>query len=252
MKRLPVACVTTLVCLLAACSDKANTLPATDAGTKPADSAATTPPAGGAAELANCTRDPGGPEPKELGATDPVGEASKFSLANALEGFSEAKGQLTAAITTEKGVIVCRLAEAEAPVSVANFVGLARGTRAYKEGSVWKTGRFYDGKTWHRVIPGFVIQGGDPQGTGTGGPGYTLPQENHTAQLKGVLAMAASTAPSGSQFYIVVGDGPDPDYNVFGTCETSVAEAIAAVETDSKDKPKTPVHMTTIEIARCP
>jgi len=204
-------------------------------------------------KLAGCVADPGPPAFQTFGASDPIGGAAKFTLANALEGFPAQTGKLSAAIVTEKGTILCRLDEEKAPISVANFVGLARGTRPFKDASgSFKTGRFYDGLTWHRVIPDFVIQGGDPKGTGSGGPGYDLPEENHAEQVKGALSMAASDAPSGSQFYIVTGTGPANDYNVFGSCEVDVAIAIAAVETDKNDKPKVPVHMQRIDIARCP
>jgi peptidyl-prolyl cis-trans isomerase A (cyclophilin A) len=235
-------------------SSNSGGLPAQDAGTgtTPPNDSGSTPPGDVPTALANCTRDPGAPATQTFGASDPIGSADKFKLEDALAGFPSGSGKFTAAITTEKGVIVCKLDETAAPVSVANFIGLARGTRPYKEGGTWKTGRFYDGKTWHRVIPNFVIQGGDPLGTGTGGPGYTLPNENHVAEPKGALAMAASTEPSGSQFYIVVGEGPAADYNVFGSCETPVAESIAAVDRDKNDMPKTAVHMSRIDIARCP
>jgi peptidyl-prolyl cis-trans isomerase A (cyclophilin A) len=204
--------------------------------------------------LRGCTLDPGAPAARDLGSTDPTGTPDAFTMDKALEGFPDAAaGTLTAAITTEKGTIVCRLNETDAPISSANFVGLARGTRPYRASNgTWKTGRFYDGKLWHRVIPDFVIQGGDPLGTGTGGPGNSLPEENHAPEVKGALAMAASNAPSGSQFYIVIGTGPSNDYNVFGSCETEVATAIAAVEVDANDRPKSPLHMQRIDIARCP
>ncbi|MDQ2932312.1 MAG: peptidylprolyl isomerase [Gemmatimonadota bacterium] len=116
----------------------------------------------------------------------------------------------------------------------------------------WKTGHFYDGLTWHRVIPGFVIQGGDPQGDGRGGPGYDLVSENQIDEPLGALSMAAATAPSGSQFYIVVGKGPKADYNVFGACSTESAIALANVARDANDAPNTPIHMLKIEIGRCP
>lgn len=203
--------------------------------------------------LPGCTADPG---PAEVtfdpnSATDPIG-GDKFTIAQALAGYPETSGVLTALITTEYGAIRCEFDEAKAPLSVANFVGLARGTRPYKTGSTWQVGRFYDGLIWHRVIPGFVIQGGDPKGTGTGGPGYSIPNENHVEEPLGTLAMAASTEPSGSQFYIVVGTGPAADYNVFGKCDVEAAQAIAAVPRNSKDKPTTAVHMQRIDIARCP
>ena len=190
-------------------------------------------------------------------AGDPVGDAGAFTLAQALSGFPAGPGVLTARIDTELGQIVCRLDEAAAPVSVANFVGLARGTRPYLKDRAWTFGKFYDDLLWHRVIPGFVIQGGDPQGTGAGGPGYSLPNENHVAQELGVLSMAASNptptefVPSGSQFYIVVGRGPKSDYNVFGKCTVDVAQAISAVERRTNDKPKVAIRMK-VAIERCP
>ena len=204
--------------------------------------------------LVGCTKDPGPTAPAfdPTSATDPIGGADKFTLAMALAGFSAGTGKLTAAISTEQSSIKCELLEATAPLSVANFVGLARGTRPYKLSTKWQVGRFYDGLTWHRVIPNFVIQGGDPSGDGTGGPGYDMVKENQLDEPLGTLAMAASSKPSGSQFYIVVGKGPAANYNVFGTCSTENAIAIAAVPRDDADMPKTPVHLIKVEIARCP
>ena len=124
--------------------------------------------------------------------------------------------------------------------------------RPYKLGGAWTLGRFYDGLTWHRVISGFVIQGGDPLGNGTGGPGYDLPVENHVDEPLGALAMAAAAQPSGSQLYVVVGSDPAPDYNVFGRCPTDAAVAIAGVATDADDRPTVPVHIARVETARCP
>lgn len=217
--------------------------------------------------LAACTKDPGPADPGiglgDGGVEDPVvGGAASFTLAQALAGFPSGPGVLTAVITTELGKIVCQLDEAKAPVTVANFVGLARGTRPSQNNlGAWKAKRFYDGLIWHRVIPGFVIQGGDPQGNGGGGPGYSLPNENHLPQDLGVLSSAAGTTtddagmntfiPSGSQFYVVTGKGPGSDYNVFGKCTTDVAQAIADVPTKN-EAPITKVHMQRIEIGRCP
>jgi peptidyl-prolyl cis-trans isomerase A (cyclophilin A) len=183
---------------------------------------------------------------------DPTGGPAKFTLAQALAGFPPGTGKLTALIRTEQGAIRCELQEGAAPVSVANFVGLARGTRPYRVARTWKVGRFYDGLIWHRVVPDFVIQGGDPNGNGTGGPGYDLPVENQVDEPLGVLAMGSAAAPSGSQFYVVVGKGPAPEYNVFGTCATEVAIAIASVPRDANDLPSTPVHIQRVDIARCP
>jgi peptidyl-prolyl cis-trans isomerase A (cyclophilin A) len=214
----------------------------------------------GAAEVSfpdpfvGCTKDPGPgmvtPPMSETG-DDPTGGASMFTLSMALAGFTST-GTLKAAITTQKGIIVCTLDEAKAPITVANFVGLARGTRPFLASGMWQVKRFYDGLKWHRVIPGFVIQGGDPRGNGTGGPGYSLPKENQIPEPPGTLAMAASTEVSGSQFYITVDSTPLKDYNVFGLCELPVAEEISLVETKTGDVPVVPIHMQRIDIARCP
>jgi len=248
---------------LASCSSSTSPAAASgDAG--PAEAAAQRPapvPDAGfdpsADPLLGCTKDPGAPavmvDPNAT--TDPAGGAAAFTLAKALDGFPAGDGKLTAGIRTEQGGIKCELNDAAAPISVANFIGLARGTRPYKDSSKkWTTGHFFDGLTWHRVIPGFVIQGGDPLGDGTGGPGYDLVVENHVSEPLGALAMAATgpTSPSGSQFYIVVGKGPSSDYNVFGSCITDAAMAIANVPRDGNDAPKTPVHMLKVEIGRCP
>jgi peptidyl-prolyl cis-trans isomerase A (cyclophilin A) len=232
--------------LVAACSSSSSS--PSPGGTGPVDSG---PPPEASS---GCIADPG---PTSVtvdpnAASDPIGGADKFTLAQALAGFPSGSGKLVAILTTDKSAIRCELAETAAPQSVANFVGLARGTRPYKQGTVWKVGRFYDGLTFHRVIPNFVIQGGDPLGDGTGGPGYDMVVENQVAEPKGTLAMAAASKPSGSQFYIVVGTGPAPNYDVFGSCDTDVAAQIASVERDANDRPKVPVHIQRIDIERCP
>lgn len=208
----------------------------------------------GPSPIASCTQDPGAPAPTfdPASAADPTGGAAKFTLEMALAGFPAGSGTLTAAIRTEKGWLKCALDESAAPISVANFVGLARGTRPYKLTKSWQVGKFYDGLVWHRVIPDFVIQGGDPDGVGTGGPGYDLVPENQVEEPLGTLAMAAAKVPSGSQFYVVVGQGPAAKYNVFGHCSTETAVTIAGVPRDDSDMPKTAVHMLKVEIGRCP
>lgn len=117
-----------------------------------------------------------------------------------------------AVIKTDKGDITCELFPDKAPLGVTNFIQLARG-------------KFYDGLTFHRVVPGFVIQGGDPEGTGRGGPGYTVKAEIGPKHDKGALAWARLGGPgnperrsSGSQFYITLEVVPhlDGDYSVFG------------------------------------
>jgi cyclophilin family peptidyl-prolyl cis-trans isomerase len=125
-----------------------------------------------------------------------------------------------ATLVTSKGTIELSLDAKAAPTTVNNFVFLARD-------------RYYDGLTFHRVEPGFVIQGGDPEGTGTGGPGYTIPDEaSGLAHVKGALAMAKSAEPdsAGSQFYITLAPQPalDGKYTVFGAV-TSGADVVAAI-----------------------
>lgn len=197
--------------------------------------------------------------PEEIleGSSDP--EAGDFTLEEALAGLPEGPGPLRAILETDFGTMSCELYPDEAPIGVANFVGLARGARPWKDPAIakWVKRRFYDGLTFHRVIPQFVAQGGDPLGTGFGGPGYKFMNEiaglTHQA---GTLAYANSGTnnSNGSQFYICETPQPslDTGYTIFGQCEpVSVVSAITGVETNANDKPLTPVYLKKVTITRC-
>ncbi len=164
-----------------------------------------------------------------------------------------------AVIYTSSGNIVCRLFKEEAPKTVANFVGLARGTKPWTNPSTGKTMHtsLYSGTTFHRVIPGFMIQGGDPEGTGEGSPGYQFNDEispNRHFDNPGVLAMANSGPnTNGSQFFITVAPAThlEGHYSIFGEVVSGqeVADAISQVPRDEQsDKPLTPVKIIRIVI----
>ena len=165
----------------------------------------------------------------------------------------------TAIIKTSLGTITCNLFTDKAPKTVANFEGLATGTTEFKDPktSAMIKRPFYNGLTFHRVIPGFMIQGGDPLGNGTGGPGYQFNNENTNANFTkpGVLAMAnAGPDTNGSQFFITVAPTPSLQggYNVFGQVISGqdVADKISEVSRDSNDLPTTPVVIESITIEK--
>src|SRR4029450_13021778 len=157
--------------------------------------------------------------------------------------------QQTATLHTNYGDINLLLFGDQAPKTVDNFVGLASGTKEYSDPrtGVITTGRFYDGLTFHRVIDGFMIQGGCPLGTGTGGPGYQFGDEFHPDLVFNkpyLLAMAnAGPGTNGSQFFITV--GPQPHLNhrhtIFGgvaaQASRDVIDEIANVQTGRGDRP---------------
>jgi cyclophilin family peptidyl-prolyl cis-trans isomerase len=148
----------------------------------------------------------------------------------------------TATLNTSKGTIELALFDEDAPKTVKNFADLAG------QG-------FYDGLIFHRVIEGFMLQAGCPQGTGTGGPGYTFDDEiNQHKVVRGALAMAnAGPNTNGSQFFIVTAEECpwlDGKHTVFGEVTTGmdVVEAIDATPTDSRDRPSTPVTIDTLTV----
>ena len=170
--------------------------------------------------------------------------------------------QLIARLATNRGEIDIELFPNHAPVTVENFVGLAEGTKEYTDHETRQktTGRFYDGLVFHRVIPGFMIQGGDPQGTGTGGPGYDFKDEFHPDlrfDRPYLLAMAnAGPGTNGSQFFITVGKTPhlNNKHTIFGEVASAagreVVDAIASTPTDRRDLPTEPVVIESVTIER--
>jgi peptidyl-prolyl cis-trans isomerase A (cyclophilin A) len=165
---------------------------------------------------------------------------------------------LYAVFETTKGRIVCRLFPAKTPETVKNFVGLANGTKRWYDDKkkAWTVRRYYDGLTFHRVIPDFMIQGGDQLGTGMGNVGYTFKDEfvaDLTFEKPGRLAMAnAGPNTNGGQFFITVAPTEylNNHHTIFGEVVEGqdVADAISQVPRDAHDKPNTPVVMKTVTI----
>lgn len=190
--------------------------------------------------------------------------AGPFELADAFAGdpslLESRRGPLVAIVKTTKGSFECVLFESEVPRTVANFVGLARGTRPALdvETGTWTTMRWYDGVGFHRVVDGFAIQAGDRSGTGSGDAGYVIadePGRGRQHASAGTLAMAhRGKNTASSQFYITLAAAPHLDglFTVFGECEPDVPLAIGRVKVDPKalHRPKTPITITAIEIVR--
>jgi peptidyl-prolyl cis-trans isomerase A (cyclophilin A) len=165
---------------------------------------------------------------------------------------------LYAVFETTMGRIVCRLFPDKAPETVKNFVGLANGTKRWYDDKkkAWAERRYYDGLTFHRVIPNFMIQGGDQLGTGRGNIGYTFKDEFSPGlrfDRPGRLAMAnAGPNTNGGQFFITVVPTPylNDHHTIFGEVVKGqdVADAISQVARNAADKPNTPVVMNKVTI----
>jgi len=215
-------------------------------------------------------RPPGGMTPEEVkeyaqAQGDP--EKGVFTLEDAFAGDADLTdpetGTLTATITTSMGTFDCELFEEKAPVTVANFVGLARGTRPWydEKTDTWKEGEpYYADLIWHRVMKGFMAQTGDRSGSGSGGPGYVILDEIDPKKLphkwKGTLSMANEQKPNtgASQFFVTIKRTPhlDGKHAVFGKCDPDVVEKITEVKVNEarNNRPFEQVTLESISIAR--
>ena len=165
-----------------------------------------------------------------------------------------------ATLHTSMGDITVQLFPNHAPKTVENFVGLAEGTREWRDPRSGKEQQtpLYDGTVFHRVISGFMIQGGDPLGDGRGGPGYQFKDEIHPelAFTKPYLLAMANAGPgtNGSQFFITVAATPwlTGKHTIFGEVVEGVAvvDAIATTETDRSDRPRTAVQISSVSVER--
>jgi peptidyl-prolyl cis-trans isomerase A (cyclophilin A) len=214
--------------LLAAASVSAQTTPSSPA-TPPPDAPSALPDAPGAAQAAKPQLTPTGP---------------------------------TVVFDTTYGRLTCKLFDKQAPIATANFIGLAEGTKDWTDPFTGKKvhgQKFYDGTSFHRVIPSFMIQGGDRKGDGTGDAGYYFPNEidpDLTFDVPGRLAMAnAGPDTNGTQFFITEQAQPELDakYTIFGQCDAHtvlMVASIARVERNAQDKPLTPVIVNKVTIVR--
>ncbi len=188
---------------------------------------------------------------------DPV--HGKFTLDDATKGLAPTGG-LTATIDTSHGKLTCRLLADKAPITVANFVGLARGTRPWKDprSGQWVTKPAYDGTTFHRIIKGFMIQGGDAKGDGSGrarlrhprrSVGRRAPRSRRRCSAWRIAdptrTARSSSSPTRRAAHL------DRSYTIFGECDPEpVIHMIAGVPTGAQDRPTSPVTINKITIAR--
>jgi len=166
-----------------------------------------------------------------------------------------------AVFTTSEGKITVKLFEQDAPITVKNFIELAEGSKEWTHPTTHKksTDKLFHGTIFHRVIPDFMIQGGDPTGTGMGGPGYRFQDETkgspHKFDKPGKLAMANSgPGTNGCQFFITVAPTPwlTGNHTIFGEVieGQEIADKISKVPRAAQDKPKTPVVLESVVIER--
>lgn len=190
----------------------------------------------------------------------PAAPASAQDLPDGPQPTSIHPNGPTVVMDTSMGRITCQFFQKQAPNAVANFIGLATGTKDWVDPRTQKKQHgkpYYDNTTFHRVIPEFMIQGGDPTGTGTGDPGYSFNDEfdpNLNFDVAGRLAMANSGPnTNGSQFFVTEQpvESLNQHYTIFGQCDDSsvlVVKTIARVQRDSNDKPLEPVVLKKVMI----
>jgi peptidyl-prolyl cis-trans isomerase A (cyclophilin A) len=202
-------------------------------------------------------------EGEKLAAKLRKAEAALESLRNASTYADlgiDPGGSIGVKFHTTLGEIACELMPAEAPVTVLNFVQLAEGGKEWTDPNTKEktTAKLYDGTIFHRVIPKFMIQGGDPLGSGRGGPGYRFEDETTPEVVfdaPGLLAMANSGPnTNGSQFFITDRSMPshlNGRHTIFGKCDNlDIVEAIATTPRAKRDKPETDVVLERVEITR--
>ncbi|WP_299184419.1 peptidylprolyl isomerase [uncultured Aquimarina sp.] len=180
-----------------------------------------------------------------------------LTFTNCEEKYPELGDGIYAEIITNKGTAIAELHYKETPMTVANFVSLAEGTNTMVD-SLYKGKKYYNGIIFHRVIKDFMIQTGDPLGTGTGDPGYKFPDEivdSLTHKSKGILSMANSgPATNGSQFFITLKETPwlNGKHTVFGEIVSGqdIVDSIGVAETKPGDKPVSEIRMEQVNIIR--
>jgi peptidyl-prolyl cis-trans isomerase A (cyclophilin A) len=199
---------------------------------------------------------PGGGGSANCSVETPSGQVDKpISLAAATQCLGS--GQLVADIETDGGTLTCKLFEDKAPIAVANFVGLARGLQSFRDpvNGQWVKRKAYDGTSFHRIIKGFMIQGGDPAGAGTGDPGYVFPDEmwGQPHDRAGYLCMAnKGPNTNGMQFFITdaAASWLDKSYTIFGDCSPVDVVHKIAVTPVVGDRPMNKPKINKVTIRR--
>jgi peptidyl-prolyl cis-trans isomerase A (cyclophilin A) len=229
---------------------------APEAGAAPAAAPAPAAPAPAVAVDAGVALDPNPvvPAHREPSTPDPL--HGQFTLAQATEGLT-GEGALHADIVTSMGTFDCELLSQQAPNTVANFVGLARGRRDFWDpvAGAWARRPFYNGSLFHRVIPDFMIQGGDILRSGQGDPGYEIADENVQPHDAAGLLCMANHGPNtgGAQFFITEVAKPhlDGTYSIFGRCTpTDLVGRITHVERSAEDRPNQPVYILRVDVRK--